>query len=68
MDGWPSGVWTAVTVMVLPGLRTGGMVAWGVRTTAGAKSLGSAWVPALKPGFGFMTRNAGDVEAEYDET
>lgn len=66
--GAPSGVWTVVTVMVLPGLTTGGIVACGLRTSAGAKRLASAWVPAAKSGFGFITRKAGELEEEYWET
>jgi hypothetical protein len=39
-----------------------------VITTGCANSLGSAEEPAAKAGLGFITRKAGEDEAEYCET
>jgi len=63
----PSAVWRAWMVNEPPGDRIGGMVACAVRTTGGAKRFGLATLPALKPGFCFITRKAGDVDEEYWE-
>ena len=63
----PFGVCSTVTVNVLPGVITAGGVEVAVRTTDCANRFGLAIPPALKPVLGFITKNAGEVEAEYCE-
>ena len=60
----PSGVWSAVTVIDWPGLRTGGICASWDRRTGAAASCGAIWFPQVKFGFLVRTANAGDVDAE----
>jgi len=63
--GCPSGAWSAVTLNDPPEARSGGGVASAVMTTGEAHTFGSPTLPALKPGFGFMMRKAGEEDEEY---